>query len=155
MIFFFFLKETAYTKSIYRNKLEKACFQHDMAYKDFKDLARRTASDIILRDKVFDISINPKYDRYQSGLASMAYKFFDKKSASLVNKSTAGSGVTTFANKSTQNKQLAGEVHKPAFKKNKKEKFVLDSKTIFACADLAEMQSISKFNKGFRILLCY
>ena len=87
-----------------------------MAYKDFKDLARRTASDIILRDKVFDISINPKYDRYQSGLASMAYKFFDKKSASLVNKSTVGSGVTTFANKSTQNKQLAGEVQKPVLK---------------------------------------
>ena len=52
------------------------------AYTDFKDLTRRTASDKILRDKVFNIDINPKYDEYQRGLASMVYKFFDKKSAS-------------------------------------------------------------------------
>ena len=52
------------------------------AYGDFKDLTRRTASDKILRDKVFNIDINPKYDEYQRGLASMVYKFFDKKSAS-------------------------------------------------------------------------
>ena len=64
-----------------------------MAYGDFKDLARRTASDEILRNKAFNIAKNPKYDEYQRGLASMVYKFFDKKSG--------GSGV---ANKSTQNK---------------------------------------------------
>ena len=52
------------------------------AYGDFKDLTRRTTSDKILRDKVFNIDINPKYDEYQRGLASMVYKFFDKKSAS-------------------------------------------------------------------------
>ena len=51
-----------------------------MAYGDFKDLARRTASDKILRDKAFNIAKNPKYDGYQRGLASMVYKFFDKKS---------------------------------------------------------------------------
>ena len=51
-----------------------------MAYRDFKDLARRTASDRILRDKAFNIVKNPKYDRYQRGLASMVYNFFDKKS---------------------------------------------------------------------------
>ena len=51
-----------------------------MAYGDFRDLARRTVSDKILRDKAFNIAKNPKYDRYQRGLASMVYKFFGKKS---------------------------------------------------------------------------
>ena len=50
-----------------------------MAYRDFKDLARRKASDKTLRDKAFNIAKTPKYDRYQRGLASMVYKFFDKK----------------------------------------------------------------------------
>ena len=68
------------TSYIYKNELDKACFQHDTAYGDFKDLAKRTASDKILRDKAFNIAKNPKYDWYQRGLASMVYKFFDKKS---------------------------------------------------------------------------
>ena len=51
-----------------------------MAYGDFKDLARRMASHKILRDKAFDIAKNLKYDGYQRGLASMVYKFFDKRS---------------------------------------------------------------------------
>ena len=58
-------KETGNTKYIYKNELDKACFQHDMAYGDFKDLARRTASDKILRDKAFNIAKNTKYDGYQ------------------------------------------------------------------------------------------
>ena len=74
-------KETGDTNCIYKNELDKACFQHDMAYGDFKDLARRTASDKVLRDKAFNIAKYPKYDGYQRGLASMVYKFFDKKSA--------------------------------------------------------------------------
>ena len=74
-------KETGDTNYIYKNKLDKACFQHDMAYGDFKDLARRTASDKVLRDKAFNIAKNPKYDGYQRGLASMVNKFSDKKSA--------------------------------------------------------------------------
>ena len=69
-------KETGDTSYIYKNELDKACFQHDMSYGDFKDLARRAASDKVLRDKVLNIAKNPKYD----GLASMVYKFFDKKS---------------------------------------------------------------------------
>ena len=52
-----------------------------MAYGDFKDLARRTGSDKVLRDKAFNIARNPKYDWYQRGLAAMVYKFFDKMSA--------------------------------------------------------------------------
>ena len=73
-------KETGDKSYIYKNKLDKACFQHDMAYRDFKDLKRRTASDKVLRDKAFNTAKNAKYDGYQRGLASMVYKFFDKKS---------------------------------------------------------------------------
>ena len=64
-------KETVDTSYIYKNELDKACFQHDMAYGDFKDLARRKASDKVLRDKAFNIAKNLKYDRYQRGHASM------------------------------------------------------------------------------------
>ena len=52
------------------------CFQHDMAYRDFKDLNRRTFADKVLRDEAFDIAKDPKYDRCQRGFASMVYKFF-------------------------------------------------------------------------------
>ena len=97
-------KETGDTNYIYKNELDKACFQHDMTYGDFEDLARRAASDKVLRDKAFNIAKNPKYDGYQRGLASMVYKFFDKKSAS-------GSGVAN--NEIKQNLQLAEELHKP------------------------------------------
>ena len=55
-------------------------YKHDMPYGDFKDLARRTASDKVLRDKAFNIAKNPNYDAYQRRLASMVYKFFDNKS---------------------------------------------------------------------------
>ena len=81
-----------------------------MAYGGFKDLARRTASDKVLRDKAFNIAKNPKYDGYQRRLASMIYKCFDKKSA--------GSGVNMHANnKIKQNHQLAEELHKQIIKK--------------------------------------
>ena len=73
-------KETGDTSYIYKNELGKTCFQHDMAYGDFKDLRRRTASEKVLRDKAFNIAKNPKYDGYQTGLVSMVYKCFDKKS---------------------------------------------------------------------------
>ena len=63
-----------------------------MAYRDFKDLAKRTAADKVLKNKAFNIAKNPKYDRYQGRLASMVYKFFDKN--------TKGRGFTTLANKS-------------------------------------------------------
>ena len=64
-------KETGDTSYIYKNELDKDCFQHDMAYGDFKDLARRTASDKVLRDKAFNIAKNSKCDGYQRELASM------------------------------------------------------------------------------------
>ena len=70
--------QTRNTDFINKNELDQACFQHDMAYRKSKDLARRTQSDIVLRDKAFKIGSDPKYG-YQRGLASMVYKFFDKK----------------------------------------------------------------------------
>ena len=73
--------QTGNTDFVYRNELGKACFQHDIAYGKSKDLTKRTKSDKVLRDKAFKIASNPKYDRYQRGLASMVYRFLDKKSS--------------------------------------------------------------------------
>ena len=101
-------KETGGTKYIYRNELDNACFQHDMAYRDFKDLLRKTSSHKVLRDKAFNIARNPNYDGYQRGLTSIVYKFFDEKSA--------GTGVTTLVDKFAQNKQLAEELQKPTIR---------------------------------------
>ena len=92
-----------------------------MAYGGFKDLARRTASDKVLRDKAFNIAKNPKYDGYQRGLASMVYKFFNKKSASLVDKSAKGNG---FKSAIKQNEQLGEELHKPIIRKFQKNKSI-------------------------------
>ena len=113
-------KETGDTSYIYKNELDKACFQQDMAYGDFKDVARRTASDKVIRDNAFNVAKNPKYDEYQRGLASMVYSFFDKKST--------GSGVNI---SSEFNKQLAKELHKTIIRKFKKRKFILDLEIIF------------------------
>ena len=95
---------------IYRNELDKACFQRDMAYGKSKDLTKRTQSDKVLRDKAFKIASDPKYDGYQRGLASMVYKFFDKKSS--------GSGIAA----TEPNYQLANELHRQIIRKFKKRK---------------------------------
>ena len=71
-------KVTGDSRYIYQNELDKACFQHDMAYGDFKDLTRRTTYDKILRDKAFNIAKNPKYGGYQRGIASMVNNFLIK-----------------------------------------------------------------------------
>ena len=81
-----------------------------MTYGKSKDLVKRTQSDKVLKDKSFKIASNPKYDGYQRGLASMIYKFFDKKSASL-NKSRGND----IANEPKY--QLANELHKPIIRK--------------------------------------
>ena len=143
-------KETGDTNYIYKNELDKACFQDDMAYEDFEDLALRTASDKILRDEAFNIAKNPKYDRYRRGLASMVYKSFDKKSL--------GSAVNMYANKSAFNSERPldlAEEYKPIIRKFKKRTIYSTFKDNIWGADLADMQLISKFNKGFRFLLCY
>ena len=119
-----------------------------MANGDFKNLARRAASDKVLRDKAINIAKNPKYDRYQRGLASMVYKFFDKKSVS-------GSCVATLANNEIkQNLQLAKELHKIFVRNFKKRAVYSRFKENLWGAHLADMQLISKFDKGFRFLLC-
>ena len=103
--------QTGNTDFIYKNEHDKACFQHVMAYGKAKDLMRRTQSDKILRDKAFNIASDPKYDGYRRGLASMLYKFFDKKSS--------GSGITN-----EPNYQLAEELHKPIIRHLRKEKYI-------------------------------
>ena len=75
---------------LYKNELDKPCFQHDMAYGKSKHLVKRTQSDKVLQNKAFKIASDPKYDGYQRGLASMSYKFFDKKSTSLNKLSRSG-----------------------------------------------------------------
>ena len=77
-------KETRDTNYIYKSELDKTCFQHDMAYGDFKDIARRTASDKILRDKAFNIAKNPKYGGYQRGQAILWFTNFLIKSLLVV-----------------------------------------------------------------------
>ena len=82
--------QTGNTNFIYKNELDKPCFQHDMAYGKSKHLVKRTQSDKVLQNKAFKIASDPKYDGYQRGLASMSYKFFDKKSTSLNKLSRSG-----------------------------------------------------------------
>ena len=69
-------KETGDSRYIYQNELYKACFQHDMAYGDFKDLNGSTFADKVFRDKTLNIAEDPKYYRHQRDLASMVYKLF-------------------------------------------------------------------------------
>ena len=112
----------------------------------YRNENRRTAADNVLRDKSFNIAKNPKYDRYQRGLASMVYKFFEKK--------TKGSGVTLPNKSIPQNEQLAEELHKPISRKFKRREVYSAFKDNIWAADLADMQLVSKFNKGFKFLLC-
>ena len=81
----FTYSKTGDSRYIYRNELDKACFQHDMAYDDFKDLAKTTAADKVLRDKSFNIAKYKKYDKNQRGLALWFINFLIKK--------TEGSGI--------------------------------------------------------------
>ena len=124
-----------------------------MAYGDFKDIARRTASDKILRDKAFNIAKNPKYDGYQRGLASMVYKFFDKKISGPLGRPLSSASLIV-NNDTKQNLQLAEESHKPIIRKFEKRKVYSGFKDNIWGVDLADMQLISKFCKGFRFVLC-
>ena len=125
----------------YRNELDKACFQHDMAYGKSKELATRTQSDKVLTDKAFKTASDPKYDGYQRGLASMVYNLFDKKSS--------GSGVNA-----EPNYQLSNELHKQIIRKFKERKDYTSIRENIWRVDLADVQSLSKYNKGIKYLLC-
>ena len=124
-------KRTGDTRYIYRNELDKACFQHDSAYADHHDLINRTESDKVLRDKVYDIASNPKYDGYQRGLASMVYKFFDKKSTR-----------SCFKKLKNSSSILADERHKPIIRKFNKRKVYSQFKDNIWGVDLADVQSL-------------
>ena len=91
---------------IYKDDLDKACFEHNMAYSKFNNLDKRTQSENILTDKAFEIASNPKHVDYQRALASMAFMFFDKK--------PTGSGIK---NEIKENQQLVNELQDPIVRK--------------------------------------
>ena len=122
---------TGNTDLIYKNELDKACFQHDMAHGKSKDLVKRTQSDKVLRDKAFRIASDLKYDGYQRGLTAMVYNFFDKK--------YSGSGIIN-----ESNYQLANELHKPIIKTLRKRKVYSSFRDNIWGIGLADMQSLSK-----------
>ena len=133
--------DTGNTDFIYRNELDQACFQHNMAYGKLKDLVKRTQSDKFLRDKALKISSDPKYDGYQGGLASTVQKFFDKKPSE--------SGISN-----EPNYQLAEELRKPIIRKFNERKVYSSLKDNIWGVDLADMQSLSKYNIRIKYLLC-
>ena len=111
-------KQTGDTRYIYRNELDKACFQHDSAYADHKYLINRAKAGKVLIDKAYDIASNSKYDGYQRGLASMVYNFFDKKSTG------TGTAEPSSLERIVKDSSLmlADELHKPVIKKFNKRK---------------------------------
>ena len=153
-------KRTGDTHYIDRNELDKACFQHDSAYVDHKDLINRTEADKVLRDKAYDIASNPEYDGLQRGLASMVYKFFDKKStAEPSSLECTGSGFKKLKNTAkpsalARSSSIADERHKPIIRKFNKRKVYSQFKDNIWGVDLADMQSLSRKNKGIKYLLC-
>ena len=106
-----------------------------------KDLINRTKADKVLRDKAYNIASNPEYDGYRRGLASMVYKFFDKKSM--------GSGIAR-----SSSLKLADELHKPVIRKFNKRKVYSEFKENIWGVDLADTRLLSKQNKGIKYLLC-
>ena len=128
--------QTKNTYFIYKNKLDKVCFQHSVWR------TKRLPLEKVLRDKAFKNSNDPKYDAYQRGLASMVYMFFDKQSS--------GRGVATIK----PNYQLANELHRQIIRKFTKRKAYSSFRDNIWGVDLAGIQSLSKYNKGIKYLLC-
>ena len=122
-------KETGNLKHLYRN--DKTCFSHDAPCSDSKDLAKRTISDKVLKERAFETARNRNYEGYQRALATMVYKFFDKKTVSRI----------------SVNEQLGEELHKPVIKTFKRRKVYARFKDKIWEADLAEMESLSRNNK--------
>ena len=124
-------RKTADLKYIFKNKLDEACCAYDASYSDSKNLAKRTISDRILKDRAYEIVINLNYDVYQIGLASMVNKFFVTKTGlEVIAASKAGASV---------NEELAQELHKPVIKKFKRRKVSARFKDNIWVADLALM----------------
>ena len=119
--------QTGNTEFTYKNELYKAYFQHNMVYGESKDLAKRTKSEKVLRDKAFEIASDPKCDRYQRGLVSMVYKFFDQK--------CSGSGVAI-----EPNYQPANKIYRQIIRKRNRRKVYLSFRDNIWGVDLADMQ---------------
>ena len=107
-------RKTEDLKNLYRNQLEKAFLAHDAAYSNSKDLAKRTISDKILKDRAYEINRSCNYIGYQRVITSMVYKFFVKKKRSRV----------------SVNEQLAKELHKPGLENSKEDMYMRDLKII-------------------------
>ena len=75
---------------VLKHRLDAACFQHDFAYEKYKDRSNRRQSDLVLKNNALKIAIDPRFNGYQRGLASMVYKFFNER--------TKGSGFNLQAN---------------------------------------------------------
>ena len=153
-------KRTGDTRLLYRNELDKACFKHDAAYAKYKDVENRLISDQKLRNSAYDVASNPKYDGYQKGLASMVYEFFDSKVAPLDKNTMSAKGNANHTAKHSSlertenNKILAEELYKSVIKKINKRNVYLQFKDNIWGVDLADMQSLSRKNKGIKYLLC-
>ena len=129
------------TRLLYRNELDEACFKHDAAYTKYRDVENRLISDQKLKNSAYDIASNPEYDGYEKSLASMVYKYLDKKSME--------SGIAR-----ESSSILADELHKPIIKKINKRKVYSQFRDNICGVDLADMQSLSRKNKGIKYLLC-
>ena len=130
---------------VLKNRLGAACFQHDSAYAEYKGRANKRQSDIVLKNKALKIATDPRVNGYQRRLASMVYKFFNER--------IKGSRINNKENLLV-NSQLAEELHKPIIKNFKRRKVYSSFKDNIWGVDLADMQLISKYNKGIRYLLC-
>ena len=108
-----------------------------MAYGKSKDLAKRTKSNKVLKNKTFEIASDPKCDGYQRGLASMVHKFFDKKSS--------GSGVATIPNY-----LFANELHRQIIRRFNRRKVYSSFRDKISDVGLADTQTLSKYNRGIR-----
>ena len=131
-------RETSNLKHIYKTKLSKACFVHDVAYSHSKDLTKRTISDV-LKYRANEIAINPKYDIYQRVLASMIHKLLDQKTGPEA--------------KASANEELAQKLHKSIIKKFKRMGLCARFRDNIWASDLAEMGLLSSKTQ-VKYLLC-
>ena len=130
--------QTENTNFIYKNELDKACFQHDMAYGKSKDLAKRTQSDKVFRKKVFRIESDPKYDGYQADQLQWFTSFLIKNLLRLINLVE----VELVMNQKP-NYQLPNELHKPIIRRFKKTEVHSYFRDNIWGVDLVDMPSLS------------
>ena len=128
------LQRNGDSQYIYQNELDKACFQHDRAFGDYKNFTIKTVSDKILCNEAFNVAKNHKNDEYRRDLSSMVYKFFNKKFASLTDKSPSGGAIKN------DNKELAEQLYKRIIRKFEKRKVQSSLIDNVLGANLADIQ---------------